>query len=209
MTSELDVKLAALDYRRCRVRVNGQLFELDRDNPAHLAPDLTSDPPGAERDLQPTPKSSNQRADWELLVRSGLTPVQAVAMRDDYEAEIERLRGQLDAAEQHVRILREQVASFAPAHETSPDPKGLAVVRAAQLDLAAKTLDRHDCHVQGEACREAAQLLREFAGVRAENGTSPHVHRWVLPEPPVTASNHFCGDCGFFPGPPVTRGGES
>lgn len=41
----------------------------------------------------------------------------------------------------------------------------------------------------------------------AEPGAD-HVHRWVLPQPPMdaTATNYFCGDCGFFPGPSVNRG---
>lgn len=42
--------------------------------------------------------------------------------------EIERLKGQLDAAEQNVTILREQVASFAPAGEQPPP-------RPLQLEL--------------------------------------------------------------------------
>jgi hypothetical protein len=29
------------------------------------------------------------------------------------------LRGEVEAAEQHVKILREQIAAFAPAHETN------------------------------------------------------------------------------------------
>jgi hypothetical protein len=41
-----------------------------------------------------------------------------------------------------------------------------------------------------------------FAGL-SEKPSASHVHRWVLPEAPVTASNYFCGDCGFFPGPAV------
>jgi hypothetical protein len=43
------------------------------------------------RAVETTAPATKQRADWEVLVRSGLTPVQAIAMREDYSAEIERL----------------------------------------------------------------------------------------------------------------------
>lgn len=48
--------------------------------------------------------------------------------------------------------------------------KGVATVRAAQLDVAAKNFDSRDMHSLGEACRDSARLLREFMGVAAENG---------------------------------------
>jgi len=43
----------------------------------------------------------------------------------------------------------------------------------------------------------------QAAALRAPAGE--HKHRWILPTPPVKASNYFCGDCGFFPGPSITE----
>jgi hypothetical protein len=46
-----------------------------------------------------------------------------------------------------------------------------------------------------------AERARELIQQLAAQPPAVHVHRWVLPAPPVTASNYFCGDCGYFPGP--------
>jgi hypothetical protein len=79
----------------------------------------------------------------------------------------------LSRLESVVIALCERVAASEVETPTVPDPKGLAVIRAAQLDLAAKTLDRHDCHSLGEACTEAAVLLRSFAGVAGVKTSPP------------------------------------
>jgi hypothetical protein len=72
-----------------------------------------------------------------------------------------------------VRALRDWLNRAFPA-ETSAEPtsKGLAVIRAAQLDIAAEHLDRNGILSLGTACRESAKLLRDFA-VPAVKTSSP------------------------------------
>jgi hypothetical protein len=86
---------------------------------------------------------------------------------------------------------RYRVVEVTDETKAPPDPKGMAVIRAAQLDLAAQSLDRNDCHTMGEACREAASLLRGFAGVATEKASATSGH-------PVIACIYRDG-CRKFP----------
>lgn len=55
---------------------------------------------------------------------------------------------------------------------------GTCIIRAAQIELAANYLDRHGNNAMADACRDAAKLLRQAAGVKstfAENGSVPRV----------------------------------
>jgi hypothetical protein len=79
--------------------------------------------------------------------------VDALDQFDKYEAAIERLRGELEAAEQHVKILQAQVAGFAPPVETE----------VAHSDCTGKHGSQVECDIVRDQRRRIEHLERELA----------------------------------------------
>jgi rubrerythrin len=83
-------------------------------------------------------------------------------------AEIERLRGQLDAAAQHVRILQAQVASFAPALDVEArrgDPNYVAG-KAGHYWTCAKCQYVNDSGIRFNRCGECGEFEKGYADTR-------------------------------------------
>jgi len=61
-----------------------------------------------------------------------------------------------------------------------------------------EALGSNDCRMTDEWLADLDLALRA-----ASEPPAMHEHKWRLPDPPVTASNYYCGECGYFPGPDV------
>lgn len=85
-------------------------------------------------------------------------------------------------------------------HETSGDAYTRRIERKVAAIVTWLEANQPDAFRRG-----LWDAVEKAGGGSSEETKAPHEHRWVLPAAPLSATNYFCGDCGFFPGPSIPQ----